>query len=233
MKSCSDSQPNSICPIMRRQDIQHGRMADDSTQLRVWTLTMNENQLVEAIRARATRHELRNDFADRFGPEVSTPATTADVDNAEQAMGYALHPFHRRLLIEVGNGCFGPGAGLIGLPGGAMSVDGHSLVELSRLLLDELGPSSFLPVVVLCDWGCGTWAFVDCETGAVLTVGEEGLKDSGQIIYQWFEDWVSGVALWRRVFKEEQRIVQNPATKSPESISITTGTLGVPYVRRR
>ena len=32
---------------------------------------MNDNQLIEAIRERATRHELRNDFAKRFGPEVS------------------------------------------------------------------------------------------------------------------------------------------------------------------
>ncbi len=208
-------------------------LVDGSEQPPRGRAAMNENLLIEAIRERATRHELRNDFADRFGPEVSAPATTAAADEAERELGYALHPFHRRLLMEVGNGGFGPGYGLIGLPGGTLAVDGYSLVELSRLLLEEPGPSSSLPVVVLCDWGCGTWAFIDCETGAVLTVSEEGLNDSGQIIYQWFEDWVSGVALWRRVFREEQRIVQNPSTKLPECISITTGTLGVPYVRRR
>jgi hypothetical protein len=194
---------------------------------------MNEDQLIEAIRERAARSELRNDFADRFGPEVSTPATTAAVDNAERAMGYALHPFHRRLFIEVGNGGFGPGAGLIGLPGGAMSVDGHSLVELSRLLLDELGPSSSLPVVVLCDWGCGTWACLDCETGAVLTISEDGLNDSGQTIHEWFEDWVSGVALWRRVFAMRQQLMQDPVTKQPRWDEVASGTLGIPYVRRR
>lgn len=101
------------------------------------------------------------------------------------------------------------------------------------MLLLELSASPPFPVSFQCDWGCGVWGCIDCETGAVLTIAEDGLKDSGQTICAWFEDWVSGAALWRRVFKEEQRIVQNPSTKLPESIVITSGTLGVPYVRRR
>ena len=68
---------------------------------------MNEDQLIEAIRERAARPELRNDFADRFGAEVGALATTAAVDEAERAIGYALHSFHRRLLTEVGNGGLG------------------------------------------------------------------------------------------------------------------------------
>ena len=102
---------------------------------------MDENQLIEAIRDRAARPELRNDFAHLFGAEVSAPAKTAAVDGAERAIGYALHPFHRRLLTEVGNGGFGPGYGLVGLPGGISDVDGRSLVELSRMLLLELSAS--------------------------------------------------------------------------------------------
>jgi hypothetical protein len=121
-----------------------------------------------------------------------------------------------------------------------MDIDGRSLIDLScmfepevKMLLLEPNTSPPVPIVFLCDWGCGTWACLDCEIGAVLTISEDGLKDSGQNVYAWFEDWVSGVALWRRVFKEEQRFVQNPSTKLPENIVITSGTLGVPYVRRR
>ncbi len=187
-----------------------------------------------AIRKRAARHELRNDFADRFGPEVSAPATTAAVEEAERAIGYALHPFHRRLLTEVGNGGFGPGYGLIGLPGGAPGVDGHFLVEFSRLLLLEPGASSLPgPIVVLCDWGCGVWGCIDCETGAVLTIAEDGLKDSGQTVRAWFEDWVSGAVLWRKVFAMRQQLVQDPSTKRAQWDDVAMGTLGVPYVRRR
>jgi hypothetical protein len=138
------------------------------------------------------------------------------------------------LLTEVGNGGFGPGYGLIGLPGGAPGVDGHFLVEFSRLLLLEPGASSLPgPIVVLWDWGCGVWACIDCETGAVLTIAEDGLKDSGQTICAWFEDWVSGVTLWRRVFAMRQQLVQDPATKQPRWDEFASGTLGVPYVRRR
>lgn len=127
---------------------------------------MDENQLIEAIRERVARSELRNDFAHLFAAELSAPATTAAVDGAERAIGYALHPFHRRLLTEVGNGGFGPGYGLVGLPGGISDVDGRSLVELSRMLLLELSASPPFPVSFLCDWGCGVWGCIDCETGA-------------------------------------------------------------------
>jgi hypothetical protein len=194
---------------------------------------MNEDQLIEAIRERAARPELRNDFAHLFGAEVSPPTTTAAVDEAERAIGYALHPFHRRLLTEVGNGGFGPGYGLVGLPGGISDVDGRSLVELSRMLLLELSASPPFPVSFLCDWGCGVWGCLDCETGAVLTIAEDGLKDSGQTICAWFEDWVSGAALWQSVFAMRQRLVQDPSTKQPQWDEVASGTLGVPYVRRR
>lgn len=195
---------------------------------------MNEDQLIDAIRERAARPELRTDFADRLTMEVSAPATIAAVHAAERALGYGLHPFHRRLLTEVGNGGFGPGAGLIGLPGGAPGVDGHFLVEFSHLLLLEPGTSSLPgPTVVLCDWGCGVWGCIDCETGAVLTIAEDGLKDSGQTICAWFEDWVSGVILWRRVFAMRQQLVQDPSTKQPRWDEVAGGTLGAPYVRRR
>ena len=208
-------------------------MADGAAQFRIWTATMNEDQLIKAVRERAARPELRNDFADRFGPKVSAPATTVAVDEAERAIGHALHPFHRRLLTEVGNGGFGPGAGLVGLPGGTLDVDGRSLVELSRLLLLDVGTSSSVSIVVLCDWGCGVWGCIDCETGEVLTISEDGLKDSGQTICAWFEDWVSGAALWRRVFAMRQQLMQNPSTKQPQWTEVAAGTLGVPYIRRR
>jgi hypothetical protein len=141
---------------------------------------MDENQLIEAIREPVARSELRNDFAHLFAAELSAPATTAAVDGAERAIGYALHPFHRRLLTEVGNGGFGPGYGLVGLPGGISDVDGRSLVELSRMLLLELSASPSFPVSFLCDWGCGVWGCIDCETGAVLTIAEDGLKDTAR-----------------------------------------------------
>ena len=191
MKICSEFDQLYLS-IMRGRDNEMGGWQTVARNFVFGRLPWMRNQLIEAIRERAARPELRNDFAHLFGAEVSAPAKTAAVDGAERAIGYALHPFHRRLLTEVGNGGFGPGYGLVGLPGGISDVDGRSLVELSRMLLLELSASPPFPVSFLCDWGCGVWGCIDCETGAVLTIAEDGLKDSGQTICAWFEDWVSG-----------------------------------------
>jgi hypothetical protein len=66
------------------------------------------------------------------------------------------------LLTEVGNGGFGPGYGLVGLPGGISDVDGRSLVELSRMLLLELSAS---PSSRSASYAIGAAAY-----GDVLTV---------------------------------------------------------------
>src|SRR5262249_18916016 len=123
--------------------------------------------------------------------DIGPPATFAIIDEAERALGFALYPFHRRLLDEVGNGGFGPGDGLIGLPGGSLDVDGRSLVTLRQLLWLDAETPLPLPVVPLCDWGDAIWSCIDCATGAILTLSEYGLKETGQTLSSWFEDWIS------------------------------------------
>jgi hypothetical protein len=49
-------------------------------------------------------------------PTVAPPATPAEVDAAEAALGFAIPPLLRRLYTEVGNGGFGPDYGLEGVP---------------------------------------------------------------------------------------------------------------------
>src|SRR5690242_10047052 len=49
-------------------------------------------------------------------PTVTPPATVAEVDAAEAALGLAIPPLLRRLYTEVGNGGFGPHYGLEGVP---------------------------------------------------------------------------------------------------------------------
>jgi hypothetical protein len=49
-------------------------------------------------------------------PTVAPPATGAEVDAAEAALGFAIPPLLRRLYTEVGNGGFGPNYGLEGVP---------------------------------------------------------------------------------------------------------------------
>lgn len=49
-------------------------------------------------------------------PTISRPATIAEVDAAEAALGFPIPLLLRRLYTEVGNGGFGPSYGLEGVP---------------------------------------------------------------------------------------------------------------------
>jgi hypothetical protein len=49
-------------------------------------------------------------------PTIAPPATAAEVEAAEAALGFAIPPLLQRLYTEVGNGGFGPNYGLEGVP---------------------------------------------------------------------------------------------------------------------
>ena len=49
-------------------------------------------------------------------PTVAAPATVAEIESAEAALGFAIPQLLRRLYIEVANGGFGPAYGLEGVP---------------------------------------------------------------------------------------------------------------------
>ena len=93
--------------------------------------------------------------ADAFGVSMGTPAAAsvpgpiapADLERAEQRLGVELPGLLRRLYLEVANGGFGPGFGLLGLPPGGWTDDkGADLVTLLERNLD-------LPD----DWGEDRW----------------------------------------------------------------------------
>ncbi|MEO7590567.1 MAG: SMI1/KNR4 family protein [Byssovorax sp.] len=194
---------------------------------------MDNEQLVTAVRKRAEDRSKRTDNVDRDCPELGPLASPEVVLAAERAMGCALNPLHRQLFAEVANGGFGPGFGLVGLPGGTLDGEGRSLVDLREILwLDAYTPLPH-PVVPLCEWGCGIWSCLDGETGAVLTMDEYGLKDIGQMFPAWLEDWVSGVSLMSRMIVHEERTIINPFTKQPMKAKLSVGTVGTPYIPRQ
>jgi hypothetical protein len=193
---------------------------------------MNEEQLISALRRRAEDHTKRTDYVDSGCPDLGTPATP-DVDRAQRAMGFVLHPLHRRLLEEVANGGFGPGDGLIGLPGGRLDDDGHSLPDVrDKLGLDAYTPLP-TPVVPLCEWGDGIWSCLDEETGAILTMDEHGPIDTGRLFWSWLEDWVLGVSIWEKMFVFEEKEFVNPLTKRSVMVRLPSRPIGTPYVARR
>lgn len=89
------------------------------------------------------------------------PATIAAVEEAEALLGHRLPPLLRRLYLEVSNGGFGPGYGLLGLRDGhGGAPDGTALDRMVAAGAGDGGRPGLLPV---CDWGCAIVSFVECS----------------------------------------------------------------------
>lgn len=88
-----------------------------------------------------------------------------DLMRAEQAIGSVLPSLLRRLYLEVGNGGFGPGYGLIGLPGGATDSLGNDVVSghLARQEPDPEDPEWKWPAsqLALFEWGGAIFSCCD------------------------------------------------------------------------
>ena len=187
---------------------------------------MNEDQLIAAIRQRASNPATRTDFADRGHRELGLPASADAIEAAEREMGCHFHQLQGRLFKEVGNGGFGPGDGLIGIPGGSLDVYKRSVIELRQDLFPDHEKLQMPSVVPLCDWGCGIWSSVDCETGAILSMSEFGLRDLEQGLHSWFEDWISGVNLWDRMVVAGEIRIKHPRTRQWVVTQTVTGMRG-------
>ncbi|WP_437674120.1 SMI1/KNR4 family protein [Sorangium sp. So ce131] len=193
---------------------------------------MNQDELIHALQQRAKNPMLRTDYADRACPELAAPASPHVVAQTESVLGFPLHPLHKRLLTDVGNGGFGPGDGLIGLPGGRLDDDGQSIVELRHVLWS--GPEKAgLPdnVVALCDWGDSIWSCIDEETGSVLTLDASGLTETPWSLHAWLVDWLNGQSLFGKMFVFQERMITNPFTKQLIVARAPASAIGVPYKR--
>lgn len=94
------------------------------------------------------------------------PAPADVVEEAEDLLGCRLPPLLRRLYLEVGNGGFGPGYGMLGLRGGHRDDTRQAALGLYRQAHGTSSPHwSFLPAGLLpvCYWGCGVYSFIDCS----------------------------------------------------------------------
>jgi hypothetical protein len=171
---------------------------------------------LDLIRARAEDPRTRTDRAAVLEARVSSRATREQIEAAEVSLDFALPAFLRRIYTMIGNGGFGPGRGLIGVPGGATDEHGNSLVDLYDSYAasnpDDDGwrwPARLVPI---CHWAEAVYSCVDCSTsgGAVicfdLTEYEPGrdLKDllipQHPSLESWLRAWAEGIDLWREMY---------------------------------
>ena len=168
------------------------------------------------IRARAEDPQTSTDRATLVEARVFPPATREQIEAAEVSLDFALPEFLCRVYTTIGNGGFGPGRGLIGVPGGATDEHGNSIVDLydsyAASSPDEdtwRWPDRLVPI---CHWGESVYSCVDCSApeGAVisfdLTEYEPGkdLKDlmvpQYESIESWLRAWAEGIDLWQEMY---------------------------------
>lgn len=129
-------------------------------------------------------------------------APAAAVEEAEKVIGYRLPRLLRRLYLEVGNGGFGPGYGILGLRDGHRDDIHEGALDLYRSAHAQSSPHwSFLPAGLLpiCSWGCGIYSFADCsqQQGQIWgwdpnpgPVDERALFKQPYALAEWLDRWV-------------------------------------------
>ena len=148
-----------------------------------------------------------------------TPVSPAAVQEAENLLGHRLPSLLRRLYLEVGNGGFGPGYGILGVRGGHGDDYGHTAVDLHQQARSEAWPAwSSMPAGLLpiCHWGCGIYSLIDCaDHQARMWAWDPNPApddDLGKALFpqaigfrEWLAQWVSG-----RLY--QPALVQDPDT---------------------
>lgn len=185
---------------------------------------LNIPDLIESAKVRASDPKTRADHPKSVPPILPAPATVEVIARAEEELGFRLPELVARLYCEVANGGFGPGYGLIGLPGGHFP-NGQSIVEIYKearayVAPDWNWPDGLLPI---CDWGCAILTCVDCKSENYQIVFSEGgrLTRLPFSLLEWIQVWCSGGRVWdlyEQMFDFEEITITNPFTKKPATL---------------
>lgn len=169
-------------PGLRTESGSHFNLLDTGVWQRIYRRGSSEH-----LEARASGE------TERLPPLL--PATREAVEEAEARIGHPLPALLRLLYLEIGNGGFGPGYGILGVRGGHPDDRGATAVDL---LGDyEVPRTTLLPV---CHWGCAIYSLVDCAStegwmwGFDPNPGEDDLDFFPEKVTftDWLGRWTSG-----------------------------------------
>jgi hypothetical protein len=171
---------------------------------------------LQLIRQRAENSATRTDWRPAKDANPSPPATSEQIEAAEESLDFALPAFLKRCYATIGNGGFGPGVGLIGVPGGATDAHGSSIVDLydtfSASNPDDEAWQWPDRVVPICHWSGAIYSCVDCSApeGAVVCIDlseyrpghdlKRAMTPQSPSIEAWLRAWAEGVDLWQEMF---------------------------------
>ena len=166
------------------------------------------SSLIEQLKTRIKDPRQATEGADVIAPTIYPVASEASLHSAEQALGFALPQLLRQIYLEVGNGGFGPGYGLLGMAGGATDT-GRNIIDLYHWFrqLDSDDPAWQWPaqLVPLCDLGCAMYACIDCSTTAgAMTWFEPNPRERGNPVHLFLIPVASSLEEWLRIWLGNQ-----------------------------
>lgn len=94
---------------------------------------------------------------------AAPPATLAQIVAAEEKLGFGFPELLRQVYQNVGNGGFGPGYGLFGIPTCAEDEKGSVVDQYRKLCKHQTAPPWPTGLIPLCGWGCGIASYLDCS----------------------------------------------------------------------
>lgn len=147
------------------------------------------------------------------------PATQNALTSTERRLGFSLPQTLRKIYLNVANGGFGPGYGVMGVEGGFTDDLEHTVADLyeSYRQSDPEDPSwqwpeQFLPI---CHWGCVIYSVVDCSRSpGPIYFADISVKEPGEPMQTimhlhkpsfevWLGDWLDGKDLWGEVWGDD------------------------------
>lgn len=128
---------------------------------------------------------------------IRLPCASAEaVDTAETTLGFGIPKLLRSVYLNVANGGFGPGYGIIGVDGGHRS-DLGTLVETFNEIkrgADYLALKWNPQLLPFCGWGCNVFSCVDCsDPGSPIFRSDEcRVRPVNYCLEDFFEMWLDG-----------------------------------------
>ena len=131
------------------------------------------------------------------------PLTLAAIEDAERDLGFRLPPLLRSIYLNVADGGYGPGWGLLPLnienKPSVVMFDRYTRSHFRNGLPPEGWPEPYLR---FCEWGCNIYSGVDCSTDACAVIRCDPMRGSEneidwliperESLAQWLLDWLDG-----------------------------------------
>jgi hypothetical protein len=172
------------------------------------------------------RERIKAGYLNPTGFAASFPsplATETSIAADEHKLGLTLPSLLKRLYMEIGNGGWGPGYGLLGLTGGMKDDIGHTAVEdyLLRRGRDPDDPDWRWPegLLPICHWGCAIYSCLNCLPPAPqMIVFDPNVDRSswGDAFFperlkfeEWVNLWADGEDLWQRLYGDDGIIARS------------------------